>query len=81
MPHQEWWQTFCDRGGTRFWHETYSRDGAVESVYIDMPPVGLARFAPVTPASGSLFSARRRLGRPDAAESAPAIAEDELYRG
>jgi len=43
--------------------------GQIESVYIDMPGIGLARFAPAAPARGSLFSARRRLGmreaRPD----------------
>ena len=27
----------------------------IESVYIDMPSTGLAKFAPVTPARGSLF--------------------------
>jgi hypothetical protein len=42
--------------------ETYFRGGQIESVYIDMPGTGLAKFAPVTPARGSLFSARRRLG-------------------
>src|SRR5580700_8079477 len=48
-----------DSGGTGFWHETYFRGGQIESVYIDMPGTGLAKFAPVTPAPGSLFSARR----------------------
>ncbi len=52
-------------GGTGFWHETYFRGGQVESVYIDMPEgTGLTGFAPVTPARGSLFSARR-LGMPE----------------
>ena len=63
LPHRQWWQQFLrDRGGTGFWHETYFRGGQIESVYIDMPRIGLAKFAPVTPARGSLFSARRRLG-------------------
>src|ERR1700740_3202165 len=63
LPHLDWWQKFLrDRAGTIFWHETYFRGGQIESVYIDMPRFGLAKFAPVTPARGSLFSARRRLG-------------------
>jgi hypothetical protein len=47
LPHQQWWQQFLrDRGGTGFWHETYFRGGQIESVYIDMPETGLAKFAP-----------------------------------
>jgi hypothetical protein len=81
LPHQEWWQTFLrDRGGAGFWHETYFRGGQVESVYIDMPPVGLAKFAPITPARGSLFSARRRLGLTQESKTPPGITESELYQ-
>lgn len=80
LPHQDWWQQFLkDRGGTGFWHETYSRSGEIESVFIDMPPLGLAKFAPTHPARGSLFSARRRLGRQEADEPPPAISEADLY--
>ena len=50
LPHRQWWQQFLrDRGSTGFLHETYFRGGQIESVYIDMPATGLARFAPVTP--------------------------------
>ncbi len=81
LPHMEWWQTFLrDRGGTGFWHETYPRRGEVESIYIDMPPVGMAKFAPLTQARGSMFSARRRLGLRTGDEPAPGISEEELYR-
>ena len=82
LPHQSWWQQFLrDRGGSGFWHETYDRGGRMESIYIDMPPVGLAQFAPVEPARGSLFSARRRLGkREEGHEPPPGIAEQDLYR-
>jgi len=81
LPHQEWWQQFLrNRGGTGFWHETYFRGGQVESVFIDMSPLGLTRFAPVEPARGSLFSARRRLGLSTSDETPSAVAEDELYR-
>ncbi len=80
LPHMEWWQTFLrDRGGTGFWHETYPRRGEVESIYIDMPPVGMAKFAPLTQARGSMFSARRRLGLRTGDEPAPGISEEELY--
>lgn len=81
LPHMEWWQTFLrDRGGTGFWHETYPRRGEVESIYIDMPPVGMAKFAPLTQARGSMFSARRRLGLRTGDEPPPGISEDELYQ-
>ena len=63
-----------------FWHETCFRGGQVESVYIDMPGTGLAGFAPVTPARGSLFSARRRLGMREGREPPPGIADEELYQ-
>ena len=61
-----------------FWHETYFRGGQIESVYIDMPGTGLAKFAPVTPARGSLFSARRRLGMQERSGPPPGIPEEEL---
>jgi Domain of unknown function (DUF4188) len=81
LPHRQWWQEFLrDRGGTGFWHETYFRQGQMESVFIDMPAVGFAKLAPVTPARGSMFSARRRMGLGEAAGPPPAIAEEELYR-
>ena len=67
------------QGGTGFWHETYFRGGQIESVYIDMPGTGLAKFAPVTPARGSLFSARR-LGMREGSEPPPGIPEEELYQ-
>jgi hypothetical protein len=81
LPHQSWWQEFLrDRGGTGFWHETYFRGGEVESVFIDMPTIGLAKFAPITPARGSLFSARRRLGLGRDSDTSPALAESDLYQ-
>ena len=81
LPHKGWWQQFLrDTGGTGFWHETYFRGGQIESIFIDMPPVGLAKIAPVTPARGSMFSARRRLGMTEASAPPPAIPETELYQ-
>jgi Domain of unknown function (DUF4188) len=82
LPHKAWWQDYLrDRAGTGFWHETYFRDGAVESVYIDMPPSGLTKFAPIQPARGSLFSARRRLGlKVEGTEPAPVVTEEALYK-
>ena len=51
----------------------------MESVYIDMPGTGLAKFAPARPARGSLFSARR-LGLREGSEPPPGIPEEELYQ-
>jgi hypothetical protein len=45
-----------------------------------MPGTGLAKFAPVTPARGSLFSARRRLGMREGTQPPPGIPEEELYQ-
>ena len=60
--HKEWWGRFArDAGGTGFWHGTYFLRGGIEAIYIDAPaPLGLISFAPVKPAKGSMFSARRR---------------------
>ena len=62
-PHKLWWQKFLrDSGGTGFWHETYFLRGGFEAIYDDVRvPVGLSRFAPVVPAHGAMFSARKRL--------------------
>jgi Domain of unknown function (DUF4188) len=80
VPHSEWWQRFLrDRGGTGFWHETYFRGGQLESVYIDMPRIGLARVGSIEAAKGSMFSARRRLGITSSSSIEPPIPEDELY--
>jgi hypothetical protein len=79
-PHRIWWQTFLrDRGGTGFWHETYFLRGGMEAVYIDMPPVGLGRFAPRKEATGPMFSARKRAGRLGTEAGTEAIPEGELY--
>ena len=83
IPTRQWWKEFPAgfRTGTGFWHETYFRDGAVESVYIDMPPSGLTKFAPNQQARGSLFSARRRLGlKEEGTEPAPVVTEEALYK-
>jgi hypothetical protein len=78
LPHKGWWGDFLkDRGGTGFWHETYSLRGGIEAVYVDMPPLGLGRFAPREPARGSMFSARRRLAR-DGDVPEPVVAETDL---
>ena len=80
-PHRQWWQGFVkDSGGTGFWHETYFMGGGMEAVYDDMRVrTGLAKFAPVQPARGAMFSARARarLGGDDAAVSP--VTEDALY--
>jgi len=79
-PHRLWWKQFLkDTGGTGFWHETYLMSGGMEAVYDDMNRIGFARFAPVTPARGALFSLRRRAGRGDSAATPPVIAEQDYY--
>ena len=80
-PHRLWWRDFLrNSGGTGFWHETYFRRGGVEAVYIDMhTPTGLARFAPVEDAMGTMFSARKRAGRPGEAAAPSVVPEGELY--
>src|SRR5207248_7704889 len=68
-PHRVWWQSFLkNSGGTGFWHETYLMKGGMEAIYDDVPkPIGFARFAPVVPARGPMFSAAHRAtqGKPE----------------
>jgi Domain of unknown function (DUF4188) len=81
-PHREWWKTFLrDSGGTGFWHETYLLRGGFEAIYDDLPqPIGMMKFAPLHPAQGSSFSARKRMRR-QGSESSPApVSEAELNR-
>jgi hypothetical protein len=62
-PHQRWWGDFLRASrGAGFWHETYSRRRGFEAVYDDLAePPGLGHFAPLVPADGPLYSARKRL--------------------
>jgi hypothetical protein len=80
-PHRVWWQTFLrDSGGAGFWHETYLRTGGFEAVYVDMrTPTGIARFAPVVPARGAMFSARMRSARAGEVTGSEAVTEEEFY--
>jgi len=60
------WADFYKRVGTSgdvgIWHETYVVPaGAFESVYVNVPPTGLGRYAPLVPARGRLARARTRL--------------------
>lgn len=65
--HMGWWKSFMSDPagkGTAFWHEAYSMQGSMEAVYINVnKPLGAKSFAPAKPATGTMFSARRRLGR------------------
>lgn len=72
-PHRTWWKNFLrDSGGTGFWHESYFMRGGMESIYDDMPVgVGLSKFAPMAPARGAMFSARRRIGQGEPRVAAP----------
>jgi hypothetical protein len=80
-PHRRWWTNFLrDSGGTGFWHETYFMRGGMESIYDDVPgAVGMMKFAPLQPARGSMFSARRRLRLAGEEASAAPLTETDLY--
>ena len=74
------WRRFNKLVGTNgdvgIWHETYrSRPGDYESVYVNMPPFGLASAGLAVDAAGALADAASRLGTTTAAAasaSAPA---------
>ncbi|WP_251341788.1 DUF4188 domain-containing protein [Haloplanus halophilus] len=62
------WKAFNRRvgegGDVGIWHETFLvRDGEYEAVYNNMPPTGLGEVGDLVPATGSLETARERLGR------------------
>jgi hypothetical protein len=82
-PHKLWWQQFLrESGGTGFWHETYLMEGGMEAIYLDMNrPIGFGGFAPLEPARGAMFSARRRAGRGELPTVQPVITEADYYSG
>jgi len=76
--HREWWSQYLrDTEGTGFWHETHIRGGGMEAIYVDMPPLGIAAFAPNRPARGAMFSARQRIAGPGTPPPA-VVPEEEL---
>jgi fumigallin biosynthesis monooxygenase-like protein len=79
--HRQWWQRFLkDSGGTGFWHETYFRRGGIEAVYVDMEsPIGMMGFAPLLPAKGAMFSARKRAAIAGQSSLPEAVSETEFY--
>jgi hypothetical protein len=81
LPHQQWWKTFLrDSRGTGFWHETYFMRGGMEAVYDDMNSrPGFTSFAPMVPARGAMFSARKRLRLPGSATLEAPITEEGYY--
>jgi Domain of unknown function (DUF4188) len=83
LPHQEWWRNYVkDTRGTGFWHETYFVRGGMEAIYASIPaPLGFTAFAPVEPARGAMFSARRRLklDKPEQEPVAAPYAESDIY--
>jgi hypothetical protein len=81
-PHRLWWRTFLrNSGGTGFWHEAYFMRGGMEAIYDDVKgPLGFSGFAPVQPALGSAFSARRRIGRSGPEASPAPVPESEIEK-
>lgn len=67
-PHSEWWRGALERmrkrGDFGVYHETFLVPKAgLESIYLNCPPVGLARFGVNGEAVGSSTTSRDRLGR------------------
>ena len=61
-PHRTWWSSFLkDNRGTGFWHETYRLTGGMEAIYLHMPAIGFASFAPPLSPEGQNMSARGRM--------------------
>ena len=59
----QYWRTVEDTGDTGIWHETYAvRADAIESVYGNMPVVGLAKATHHVPVGRKGQSAARRMG-------------------
>lgn len=55
--------------------------GGMEAIYDDVRvPLGFARFAPMHPARGPMFSARQRLGQGAAAATPAPVSEEQFYR-
>jgi hypothetical protein len=83
LPHKDWWRSYIkDTRGTGFWHETYFMRGGMEAIYASTgKPLGINAFAPVEPARGSMFSARKRLklDEPEAEPVAAPYAESDIY--
>ena len=49
-------------GSVGIWHETYvASPGSYESIYVNMPPVGLGKAGTVCPATGAKQSAACRM--------------------
>jgi hypothetical protein len=78
--HLEWWKNFFSNPrGTGFWHETYANGTLIESLFLNMPPTGLSKALPTVPARGSMFSARRRLGKTEPDAAPLPISEEDIY--
>ena len=72
-PHRTWWRKFLkDTGGTGFWHESYRMNGGMEAVYLDMPRIGFASFAPQLSPTGPFMSARGRFSKGTPSTQRPA---------
>jgi hypothetical protein len=65
------WAAFNEsvkKGGSAVgvWHETYCMTaGKYENVYVNMPAFGLGKAGKLQPATGTMVSARSRLGLPE----------------
>jgi hypothetical protein len=67
-PHLPAWRRFNQKvgsdGSVGVWHETYTiKPGTFEAIYVNMPPLGLAKATEHVPAVGRQKTARKRLMR------------------
>ncbi len=67
-PHADWWRQAVERGRTRndfgIYHEVFLVPrNAVETIYLNCRPAGLARFGTPGEPVGRLTTSRDRLGR------------------
>ena len=67
-PHADWWRSAVDRMRTKgdfgVYHEAFLVPrGNVETIYLDCPPIGVARFGTTAAPVGPKTTARDRLGR------------------
>jgi len=79
-PHAGMRQYWRDFDSLERWARSLPHQQWWQQFLRDRGGTGLAKFAPVTPARGSLFSARRRLGMHEGSGPPPGIPEEELYQ-
>jgi hypothetical protein len=80
-PHIQWWKRFLkDSGGTGFLaRNVFPARRDRSGLRRDGMPTGMARFAPLVPGRGPMFSARTRAGVAGEPPQSEAVSETEIY--